>query len=405
MKAQGTPVYHGTYENFDNFDIEKLGSNTGAPSSKEGFFFASNKKVSESYASDLNKKLTGLQKQSDEATKLLKELTGDSEITASQKFFHGEYPPEIKTRVDELLNKIRAYDDFVGGLEDVPMAYSSNLARSGKLKEIFLDIKNPLVYDMKGQGYRDKSYKDIILEAKKKGHDGVIIKNTYDGGNPVADLEPTDIYVAFDPSQIKTKSQLTDIWNKANKEIPKIETENFVPKVSQRISDESIEKGLIDEFGELPEIDKKTFKDEAMKIGQIIDQDPEALVRIALGQEDAAKYGISPSSAFTTVKKQALEKNNLDLLRQLATDEKAVPTQSSIWAQNMKLLDEQGAREDAFRKIKSIVDDREKIAKTKLKGEKPSKIKTDIKNKAKEKLNKSAPKIKDWNDFISSLKC
>ena len=42
-------------------------------------------------------------------------------------------------------------------------------------------------------------------ELVKQGYDGVLIKE----GNKI------DQGIAFSPSQIKTKSQLTDIWNKA----------------------------------------------------------------------------------------------------------------------------------------------------------------------------------------------
>jgi hypothetical protein len=181
-----------------------------------------------------------------------------------------------------------------------------------------------------------------------------------------------------------------------------IEPTSAVPKVSQRISDESIEKGLVNEFGDLPEIDKRTFKDEAIKIGKIIDEDPEALVRIALGTEDATKYGISPSSAFTAVKNQAIKNNDIDLLRQLATDEKAVPTQSKIWGQNIKLLDEQ-LEDDAFRNIKKVVDARKtKIEKN---GKKISEMTKQEKVKMKTEIKKVAAKKDVWANFVESLKC
>jgi len=204
---KGSPlkVYHGTFADFSDFDPQKLGSNTSTASAKEGFFFASNKKVAESYASDVNKKIAGLNKQAEEAKKQLKELTGDSPLGAGFKVFRKEYEKDVSDTVKKLLKKINAYDDYVAGLEDMPIAYSSNIARSGKLKEVHLNIKNPFIKDYKGEDFRDEKYSDVIKKAKEQGHDGVIFKNTYDGGDPVGNLEKTDIYVAFDKSQIKEK--------------------------------------------------------------------------------------------------------------------------------------------------------------------------------------------------------
>ncbi len=197
------PVFHGTFKDFEEFDPEMRGVNTGAPSAKEGFFFASNPKVADSYASDVTLKLKGLEKQASKARDELKTLTGDTEFTAGQKLFRKEYDEATAKKVQNYIDRINAYDDYVAGLQDMPMAYSSELARSGKRKEVYLDMKNPLVKDFGGSDARDVSYSEVIKEAKAKGHDGVIFKNTYDGGDPVGNLEKTDVYVVFDKSQIK----------------------------------------------------------------------------------------------------------------------------------------------------------------------------------------------------------
>ena len=221
---------------------------------------------------------------------------------------------------------------------------------------------------------------------KAKGFDGLKT-----GSNDIA---------IWNIDKIKTKSQLKQLWDKGGKVTT--EPTTGVPKVSKRISDETIEKGLVDEFGDLPEIDKKTFKEEAKRIGKVIDEDPEALVRIALGQEDGAKYGIDPSSAFKTVKDQALKNGDVDLLRQLAVDPKAVPTQSKIWGQHIKFLDELGKRkEDAFDKMNKLVKDRK--AKFEKRGKSVAKSKkAEVKN-IKETIKK--PDRYDWNAFISSIRC
>jgi hypothetical protein len=44
----------------------------------------------------------------------------------------------------------------------------------------YLEFNNPMEYDFKGKAWREETYKSIIDEAKAKGHDGLILKNTRD---------------------------------------------------------------------------------------------------------------------------------------------------------------------------------------------------------------------------------
>jgi hypothetical protein len=66
-----------------------------------------------------------------------------------------------------------------------------------------LRYKNPMVYDFKGSAYRDQTYNDLVSEAKAKGHDALILRNTFDPGAGTAKL--IDVGVVFDPGQIRSK--------------------------------------------------------------------------------------------------------------------------------------------------------------------------------------------------------
>ena len=207
----GGIVYHGTFGDFEDFDEDMLGQNTGAASAKEGFFFASNPKVAESYASDLVLKAKGLEKRASAAHDEIKEITGgDTCFTAIHKFnqhefYHRDsgYTEAARKRLRILFDKISDYDDFIESMSDEYFAPEGNLARSGKLKEFRLEYKNPYIKDYHEQVFRDEKFADLIREAKAKGHDAVIFKNTYDGYDAKAGLELTDVYVVFDPKQIK----------------------------------------------------------------------------------------------------------------------------------------------------------------------------------------------------------
>ncbi len=94
----------------------------------------------------------------------------------------------------------------------------------GNAIEAIVDIKNPYIIEKVDvepmRQYVEKiGAENFTKELQEKGYDGVIIKRPWyraEGGQ-------YDEIVAFSPTQIKTKSQLTDIWKKANEKLP-IET-------------------------------------------------------------------------------------------------------------------------------------------------------------------------------------
>jgi len=102
--------------------------------------------------------------------------------------------------------------------------------KGGKVKEFYLDIKNPIRLEDRNSWsqaginnqlfekgiitraeYDDNVYKKETYDTRKilreKGYDGIVYSNTAEGKG--------DSYIAFSNEQIKTKQQLTDIYNKA----------------------------------------------------------------------------------------------------------------------------------------------------------------------------------------------
>lgn len=148
VKAQGTPVYHGTPEKFDNFSLEQVGKSTDSGMFGKGIYFTDD----------------------------LKEAT----------------------------------------------TYSKRGNKVGEVKEVILDLKKPYIIKTKADipeidvpmdtieqmKVADKEYSRLFTEKlQKEGYDGVI-----DMMSPGSKQ-----YVVFNPSQIKTKSQLISEWNKAQK--------------------------------------------------------------------------------------------------------------------------------------------------------------------------------------------
>lgn len=226
-------VYHGTTEEINVFDKNKLGSNTGASSAKEGFFFTSSKQVAEAYSMyarpqyirDLEKKYQDLEK--------IAQRTGSKE--------------DWRARDEAYLEYEEAELEYgYGGRTD----YENQ-------KEVYLNITNPLVHDFAGLEYRDESYYDLIKQAKENGNDGVILKNTYDGyGDHDSWNNPrTDIYVAFESNQIKnvdnTNPTESDDTRYSLSEAPTQDSEGRALTKGQRNYFKNEDANLLDKNGNL----------------------------------------------------------------------------------------------------------------------------------------------------------
>lgn len=168
VDAEGNPAvaYHGTNENFSAFDSGKLGSATGAPSARMGFFFSSDPSVASSYADTFNA------------------YTDTPVGRLMQRLTKGKYEA-----VNEAL---------------LSVAGRSAVATGANVLPVYLNMRNPEVVDFKGDRYRDKSYASIVASAKAAGRDGVILRNTIDEGFNEGGDAASDVYVVFEPTQIKS---------------------------------------------------------------------------------------------------------------------------------------------------------------------------------------------------------
>jgi hypothetical protein len=85
------------------------------------------------------------------------------------------------------------------------------------IQERYGNFKKPLTIDADGKMYGDMrdELKEAVLKAKSDGNDVVIIKNLSDRKD-WGNYEPTTHYAVLDTNSLKTKSQLTDIYNKAH---------------------------------------------------------------------------------------------------------------------------------------------------------------------------------------------
>ena len=156
-----TKAYHATpFGRLETFDDGMLGAFTGAPSAKLAHFFAGSQKVAESYFVD-------------------------SSWLLQQKGFlklSGEQKTELVSAVREELGSNPSADEVANIAEEITGETYDPSPIENELHEVFVHLKNPLVHDFQGDGYRDTSYRELLEKAEKEGHDGVVLANTYDAG-------------------------------------------------------------------------------------------------------------------------------------------------------------------------------------------------------------------------------
>lgn len=81
--------------------------------------------------------------------------------------------------------------------------------------ERYVTLKNPKVIDVAKGEWKNLLENEIKI-AKSERHDGIIFKNIQDNYHPSTTLKPSNNVIVFDAKNIQTKSQLIDIWKKAN---------------------------------------------------------------------------------------------------------------------------------------------------------------------------------------------
>ena len=111
-----------------------------------------------------------------------------------------DYVKKILSEKGNSKEAIKSIDNFLA----VRAENLAQQANSGaNVMPVALRYKNPMYYDFKGSAYRDQTYADLVKEAKAKGHDALILQNTYDPGAGTAKL--IDVGVVFDPAQIRSR--------------------------------------------------------------------------------------------------------------------------------------------------------------------------------------------------------
>jgi hypothetical protein len=91
---------------------------------------------------------------------------------------------------------------------------------NSSIKPVYLSLKNPMIIDAEGRMVQQVlgPYEEGL--ARDKGHDGFIVKNVVDANGYVVDHSKTsDLYVAFEPEQIKSATGNRGTFDPSNPDI------------------------------------------------------------------------------------------------------------------------------------------------------------------------------------------
>lgn len=201
VSAEVIVGYHGTFAKFERFSSEYLGSANDCDSSHEGFFFASNPKVAASYASTQLARQRSLEAKILTVEARVRTMTGMDYFYGAQSAFEdGKFDPDLSNKLRHFFRmrdraQVRLFTNKITKV---------TVSKRAQVKKCVLDLKNPYVHNMGGRGFDDEEFWDAATNAKEGGHDGVIIRRTYDPGSCPSDAAVTDVYIVFDPDQIST---------------------------------------------------------------------------------------------------------------------------------------------------------------------------------------------------------
>lgn len=123
---------------------------------------------------------------------------------------------------------------------DVAAKFAEQNGEAGQVQESDVELKNPLVIDAQGAYWfeipfeGEKRVADSLAElARQRGHDGLVVKNVNESDGNI-EVEPSDVYVQFAPSQVQTRAPATEEAPKGKRGRPAAAPEERAAKEAER---------------------------------------------------------------------------------------------------------------------------------------------------------------------------
>jgi hypothetical protein len=207
-----------------------------------------------------------------------------------------------------------------------------------------------------------------------------------------------------------TKSQLTDLWNKAQEKpidtsLPEQLKSDVTPKkesgYAKSLETKAVEKKMASEFQDLAEYTPAVRKEQAQMTTKLINEDIEKVNSILDGKAELPS-GMRGSSLALAVEQHAIANNDVKLLQKLAKSK--IATGISEAGSELSMLAGRNAN-SPVRIIRNIIKARKENVVKRLKGKKVSEARKVTKESIKKAIKKEAPTKETWTNFIKEIKC
>jgi hypothetical protein len=174
--------------------------------------------------------------------------------------------------------------------------------------------------------------------------------------------------------------------------------ETKVRGLSKGIDAKAVERKLTATFGDLPEYQTVSMKDQASKAIDLLSRDSGQAKRIAMGTEQAPE-GIIPEMLLKVVEDKATKEGDVATLRELATRSR-LTSEATTMGQRIRTLGERDP-ESPINAIREVSDARKAAQKKRMGVEDVKKVKGQI----KDQIAKTRPTKQTWVDFVKSIQC
>jgi hypothetical protein len=307
---------------------------------------------------------------------------------------------EVKKTMSSLPENVKAdlNRDYEGSLIDFTKSMSET--ERGKIWNAWSDwhfIEKQTKEDVYGR------WKEVLDYAKKNGYDYV----THLGEDMGKNYTFTET-IALNPK--KSLTSLTDFYNQATKGVeggkpvevakplePIGGGETKTSGLSLGVEAKAVEAKLTKGLGDLPEYKTVNMKEQAQKATDFLKNEPEKALKVARGEE-LPPNDILPESIFTAVENQALAKGDVGTLRDLAKS--SLTTEATAMGQRIRALAERNP-DSAVKAMQDVIKGRKERVQTKY----GKNVKDKIVNNIKREIEKTTPKVKEWQDLLNKIAC
>jgi hypothetical protein len=167
--------------------------------------------------------------------------------------------------------------------------------------------------------------------------------------------------------------------------------------LAESVTNEAINKGLVEDLGGLPEYKMRDMDLVSAKVAKFIKKNFELAKKIAFG-EAPEQDGLRAQEIFTGLRAKAMAEGDIQLIHDLAHNEYAADMATEL-GQRVKALDSRNPL-DPTERVREVSEARSAKAKKASAKEVPKDVK-----KMKAELEKAKPKASDWENFIKELAC